>query len=212
MFRATLSDHAQKTLALLGKSGLTDKAYLAGGSALALYFGHRYSIDFDFFTLEQFEPKKLAEKFKKIGNFKQTVAKGISLAGEFNEIKLSYFQYDYPLIGKLKKFRDVNIASIEDIAAMKIVAITDRGIKRDFVDLFEIIRQGSDLDKIFKYYDNKYKAFKENQYSIIRSLQYFDDAEETEMPKMIKPIVWDEVKEFFIKETIRLAKKEGITD
>ena len=125
----------------------------------------------------------------------------------FNEVKLSYFQYDYPLIGRLGKFLDVDIASVEDIAAMKMVAIMDRGTKRDFVDLYEIMNRGRSTEDIFRYYDKKYNLLKENQYSIIRSLQYFDDAEDSEMPKMIKPVSWEEVKEFFAKETIRLARK-----
>src|SRR3989338_6101611 len=120
MFGNTLSGNAQKTLALLGKSGLVRNAYLAGGSALALHFGHRYSIDFDFFTREKFDPIKLSVNFKKLDRFKQTLAKGISLIGEFNEIKLSYFQYDYPLIGQVIIFNEVNVASVEDIAAMKL--------------------------------------------------------------------------------------------
>lgn len=207
MFRATLSGHAQKILALLGKSGLFDKSYLAGGSALALHFGHRYSVDFDFFSLEKFDPRGLSQKLKQIGSFQETTAKGISLIGEFNQIKLSYFQYNYPVLVKFKKFLAVNIAAVEDIAAMKIVAIMDRGTKRDFVDLYEIINQGRSIDEILKYYDKKYKSLKENQYSIIRSLQYFDDAEDSDMPKMIKPVSWTEVKAFIVKETLRLAKK-----
>ena len=207
MFTTTLSDHAQTTLALLGKSGLVSKAYLAGGSALALYFGHRYSIDFDFFTQEKFDPIKLSVHFKKLGKFKQTVAKGISLIGEFNKIKLSYFQYDYPVIGQFTKFMTVNIASIEDIAAVKMVAIMDRGTKKDFIDLYEIIKQGHSLQNILKQYDKKYHVLAENLYSIIRSLQYFDDAESSQMPKMIRDVSWKEVMKFISLETIRLAKK-----
>ena len=208
MFGSTLSDHAQKTLALLGKSGLVNQAYLAGGSALALHFGHRYSFDFDFFSPDEFDPIKLSSELKKLGKFKTTTAKGISLIGEFNTVKISYFQYNYPLIGKKTEFLNVYIASIMDIAAMKIVAIMDRGTKKDFVDLFELNKQGFDTDKVFEFYDKKYHVLKENKYSIIRSLQYFDDAENSEMPEMIRPITWEEVKDFFAKETIKLAKKE----
>ncbi|KKS95757.1 MAG: hypothetical protein UV73_C0014G0034 [Candidatus Gottesmanbacteria bacterium GW2011_GWA2_43_14] len=207
MFTTTLSDHAQTTLALLGKSGLVSKAYLAGGSALALYFGHRYSIDFDFFSSEKFDPQKLSHDLKQLGKFKTSVAKGISLIGEFNAVKLSYFEYNYPLIGPFAKFSDINIASIDDIAAMKLVAIMDRGTKKDFIDLFEMIKQGRNLEDLFKLYDKKYKLLAENIYSILRSLQYFDDAELSQMPRMIRKVTWKEVKGLISAETIRLAGK-----
>ena len=90
---------------------------------------------------------------------------------------------------------------------MKMVAIMDRGTKRDFVDLYEIMNRGRSTEDIFIYYQKKYNLLKENQYSIIRSLQYFDDAEDSEMPKMIKPVSWEEVKDFFAKETVQLARK-----
>ncbi len=207
MFAGTLSDHAKATLALLGKSGLVKDAYLAGGSALALHLGHRYSIDFDFFTPKKFDPLKLSKSFNKIGEFREDLAKGISLIGTLNGVKLSYFEYDYPLIAKPGEFLNVSIADVSDIAAMKIVAIMDRGTKKDFVDLFELVNNGYKVEKIFSYYQKKYGKFTNNIYSIIKSLQYFDDAEKTEMPQMIKKISWGEVKDFFAKESIRLGKK-----
>src|SRR3989338_9534722 len=104
MFGSTLSDHAQKTLALLGKSGLVNQAYLAGGSALALHFGHRYSIDFDFFTPISFFSSDVVRRLKKIGSFiPQTVLKN-TLLGSFNQVKFSLFLYKYPLVFSTHKF------------------------------------------------------------------------------------------------------------
>lgn len=207
MFAGTLSESAQATLALLGKSGLVKNAYLAGGSALALHFGHRVSIDFDFFTRVKFDPLKLGKEFKKIGKFKQDLAKGISLIGTLNGIKLSYFEYNYPLIAETSEFLNVSIADISDIAAMKVVAIMDRGTKKDFVDLFELVNRGYDIEKIFSFYQKKYGKLTNNIFSIIKGFQYFDDAEKTEMPQMIKKVSWREVKGFFAKESIRLGRK-----
>src|SRR3989338_6755933 len=149
MFGSVLSDSAQTALALLGESGLVAKAYLAGGSALALHFGHRYSLDFDFFTPDSFDPLKLSKKLQRIGKFEETLAKGISLIGMFQSVKFSYFQYEYPLIFPTTKFLEVNLANPKDIAAMKLVAIMDRGTKRDFIDLYELTKQGISLEKMF---------------------------------------------------------------
>mgnify|MGYP001558640348 CR=1 FL=1 len=98
-------------------------------------------------------------------------------------------------------------SKIADIAAMKVGAIMDRGTKKDFVDLFELARNSFTVEKIFSFYEKKYGKLGNNIYSIIKSLQYFDDVEKTEMPRMIKKVSWQEVKDFFANESMRLAKK-----
>lgn len=90
---------------------------------------------------------------------------------------------------------------------MKLSAIMDRGTKKDFIDLFFLTKKGISIEKAFRYYDEKYKAFANNVYSLMTSLSYFIDAEKTDMPKMIEKVDWDEVKEFFRRETVRLAEK-----
>ena len=100
MFTTVLPKNAQATLALLGKSNvLPDKTYLAGGTALALQFGHRISIDFDFFTPSVFKGREIIEKLEKVGKFAfQESAEKNTLLGLFENVKFSLFKYDYPLI------------------------------------------------------------------------------------------------------------------
>lgn len=207
MFTAVLSSDAQDALALLGKSGLVSKAYLAGGSALALYFGHRYSVDFDFFSPHLFKPEQLARALAQEGKFETDLLKDASLIGEFQGIKFSYLHYPYPLVAAPMEFLGVPIAHVNDIAAMKLAAVMSRGIKRDFVDVYVLTRQGLSLEQMLNFYDQKYALLEKNLFGIIKSLNYFDDAENTEMPRMIAPISWAEVKRFFSAESIRLAKK-----
>lgn len=207
MFGTVLPGHAQEALAVLGKSGLVDAAYLAGGTALALYFGHRESIDFDFFTEKSFHPIKLSKQLSEIGSFTETLAKGISLIGEFNGVKMSYFQYDYPLIEKTVAYQGVSLAHIHDIAAMKLVAICDRSTKKDYIDLFTLAHNGVSFERMFEFYEKKYQAFETNVFGIIKSLTYFDDAEDENMPRMFAKTSWDEVKTFLLSESLRLGKK-----
>ncbi|OGK13363.1 hypothetical protein A2859_00865 [Candidatus Roizmanbacteria bacterium RIFCSPHIGHO2_01_FULL_37_16b] len=208
MFTRTLSLNAQKALVLLGKSKVLPKGtYLAGGSALALHFGHRISIDFDFFTPLSFSEKKLAKTLGEIGTFKKSDISKDTLLGLFQNTRFSIFRYDYPLLFPITLFENLNIAHPKDIAAMKLAAIMDRGTKKDFVDLFFLIKKGVALEQSLKYYDKKYQALANNIYSLIISLSYFVDAEDTNMPKMIEKISWEEVKVFFKKQTILLAKK-----
>ncbi len=205
MFAAVLSDDAKNALAILGKHGVVADAYLAGGSALTLHYGHRKSEDLDFFSPKPFDPRAMSTTLSKLGKFVTTFAEGISLIGEFQGVKYSYFQYIYPLLYPTISFSAVSLADPRDIAAMKIAAVMDRGTKKDFVDLYELSHNGISIENMFMFYDKKYGAFENNMFSIIRSLGYFDDAEKGDMPQMLIPLSWDEVKEFFAKESIRLG-------
>ena len=207
MFTKTLSPTAQNSLALLGKSRLLKNAYLAGGSALALHLGHRHSLDFDFFSRKHFKARELTVKLMKLGKFEKSTLQLDTLLGTFNSVKFSLFYLEYPLIKKVKPFLKISLASTADIAAMKLAALVDRGTKRDFIDLYFLIKEKYNSETIFNFYNKKYQKLSENSYSILKALKYFEDAEESEMPKMIKKVSWEEVKRFFEKEIKKLAKK-----
>lgn len=209
MFTTVLSKNAKDALALLGKNKVLPKnAYLAGGSALALHFGHRTSIDFDFFTPSHFVGKNVALKLNKIMPFKLSEsAEKDTLLGLFNKVKFSLFRYNYPLLFKPILFQNILIADPKDIMAMKLAAIMDRGTKKDFIDLYFLYKKGVSIDNGFNYYEKKYKALSNNIYSLIKGLSYFDDADKLAMPEMIEKVSWQEVKKFFEQEAIRLAEK-----
>ena len=207
MFAKTLSSKTQKSLALLNTDILPKNTYMAGGSALALHFGHRYSIDFDFFSPISFSSSDVVRRLKKIGSFiPQTVLKN-TLLGSFNQVKFSFFFYKYPLVFSTHKFLGISLANPKDIGAMKIAAVMDRGTKKDFIDLYFLSKNDIDLETCFIIYNKKYKVLANNIYSIITSLSYFVDAENSEMPQMIEKVNWEEVKKFFEKEAVRLGKK-----
>ncbi len=207
MFTAVLSSDAQAALAILGKSGVVANGYLAGGSALALHYGHRRSEDLDFFSPKAFSPRELAKQLRTLGTFVSSFAEGISLIGVFGGVKFSYFQYTYPVLFPTTGVFGVSVVDPRDIGAMKIAATMDRGTKRDFVDLYELVHQGVHLEELFMLYDKKFGVFESNRISILRSIQYFDDAEAGDMPEMIRPVSWKAVKQFFSKEAMRLAKQ-----
>lgn len=208
MFPETLPRLAQKTLALLDRNKiLPEGVYLAGGSALALQIGHRRSVDFDFFTPFLFEIQTVKEKIKNTGLFQEEQETYQTLLGKFNQIKFSLFYYPYPLLKKTKQFSGINLASKEDIATMKLVAITSRGTKKDFIDLYFLAKNFFSLESMFDFYEKKYHRLKQNLLNLLKALQYFDDADESVMPKMIKKVNWYEVKDYFSKEVFRLAKK-----
>lgn len=207
MFTRTLPAPAQKSLAVLGKSNcLPPQTYLAGGSGLALYLGHRISVDFDFFTPEHFNQEMLASTLSEHGNFTTTSINPDTLLGVFDETKFSIFRYQYPLLFPTNDCQGIQVADRADIAAMKVAAVMDRGTKKDFIDLYFLAKDGITLADSLKLYDKKYGSLASNAYSILKSLTYFVDAEESEMPKMLIPTDWENVKKYFQTETKKLAK------
>ena len=207
MFTNTLSQNAADALALLGKSGILKDAYLAGGTACALQLGHRISLDLDFFTNQEFSTEMVLKQLEELPGFKLSETEKWTILGSFPKVKFSYFYYRYPLVNKTALFSKIRVASLEDIAAMKIAAICDRGTKRDFIDLYFLVQQGLSLNKILKLYDKKYGKLSNNIYHILRSLNYFVDADPQHSPKMFKKVSWEEVKEFFTLQTRKLTEK-----
>lgn len=205
MFEETLIPGAKANLALLGRSGLLTNAYMAGGTAAALQLGHRISVDFDFFTEQTFVPRFFADELSKQGDFEESQVSRGTVLGKFANVKFSLFIYGYPLLFAPLQFESVSIADIRDVAAMKIDAISSRGAKRDFIDLYYICRAGYALKEVFDFYDKKYGKLTSNFVHIQKSLIYFEDAEPDEMPRMLKETRWEDVKSYFEYEVRKLA-------
>jgi len=210
MFEQTITPEAKNSLVALGQSGLLKDSYLAGGTALALILGHRISFDFDFFTQKHFQPQELVEEIVKIiPSFSLERIEKDTILAKLGDTKFSLFFYNYPLLAKTAEFLNVNIASIQDLAAMKLVAISDRGAKRDFVDLYFILEKNQNpkisLLEVFDFYDKKFGVLRQNEAHLIKSLTYFESAEHDEDLKMLKPVDWSAVKKFFEKEAKKLV-------
>jgi len=207
MFPGTLSKHAQNTLALLGKQDFLKNSYLAGGSSLALQLGHRKSNDFDFFSEQEFDSGQINKELKVIGTYFEESQTPKTMVGQFNNVRFSLFHYPYKLVAPITKYNGVSLASPKDIAAMKLVAITDRGTKKDFIDLYFLANRCFSFEKMLEYYDKKYQLLSSNLFTLIKSLQFYYDADNKEMPEMIEKVDWEKIKEFFRSETLRLAEK-----
>lgn len=210
MFEEVLPRNTKSALALLGKSGLLKDAYLAGGTALALQIGHRISVDFDFFIKKEFDENQLVQKFTEPPlNFRLEKISADTILGYLDKIKFSLFFYKYPLLAKAHKFLNLNIVDVKDIASMKLAAVSDRGMKRDFIDLYFIIavERLFSLQEILDLYDQKFEVLQQNKTHLLKSLVYFDDANKQLMPQMLKEVSWPKVKKFFEFETKNLVKK-----
>lgn len=192
MHQETLS---KETAIVLNKiKDSVSEFYLAGGTALALLLGHRISVDLDFFCVENFSTREIAERLSKQGHLEISSESEGTLNGLLDGVKISFFKYPYKLLFPKKEYEGVYIADERDIAAMKILAISGRGSKKDFVDLFVLLKEYS-LEDILGFFDAKYKEYNYNILHILKSLIYFSDADLDPEPVYLKLISWDEVKE-----------------
>lgn len=204
MHSEAITKGTKSTLAILGKEKILNDCYLSGGTALALQLGHRISFDLDFFTSKKFERKTIIQQLEKFGLVVEREAWG-TILGKIADVKFSLFYYKYPLVFSTLDFLEINIADKKDVAAMKIDAISSRGSKRDFTDIYFLIKDGIHLDDILVFYDKKYQKLEANKYHILKSLEYFDDADKEEDPKMlVAGFSWEEVKATLQEEVKKL--------
>lgn len=170
--------------------------YLGGGTAVALYLGHRKSVDFDWFSQERMEdPLMLAGQAREHGLAIENpqIAPG-TLHALIDGVRTSFFDYPYPEIGKSSHWPEcsVDVASLDDLACMKLVAIAQRGSRKDFIDLYFIALEHKPIHEIIALYKRKYLV--EDIVPVLMGLGYFDDADEEPSPVMIREASWDQIK------------------
>lgn len=176
---------------------------LVGGTALALQYGHRQSIDLDFFgdlTCEQEKTQEILSKYGKVTILKET--KNIRIYVVDN-IKVDFVHYScYPWLEDAIFEDGIRLASPKDIAAMKINAIEGRGTRKDFVDVFFLLKHYS-LQEILSFYKAKYPNY--SDFRAMMSLTYFEDAEMQPMPKMFDKTSWPDMQKAII-ENVKLLQ------
>lgn len=176
---------------------------LVGGTALALHFGHRRSIDFDFFTPDSFDVEALADTLSR--ELPQFATSGMNKGGinaSIGDLKVDFVTYRYPLLAQPETQDGIRMFSLPDIVGMKLSAITNRGARKDFYDLHALI-QHLGVDALIDIYRQKYPSH--DPMIVLRSMIYFDDAEEDADPDLLISKNWEEVKEE-IREAVKSCK------
>jgi len=185
--------------------------YLAGGTALALQVGYRQSVDLDFFTESKsgkIDNTKILEYLKSSGEWFTDVDSEGTIYGELQKAKISFIAYPFfspaqPFV----RYGTINILNKEDIAVMKVVAISQRGRKRDFFDLYYCANNILPLEEIMIRLKIQYPSVAHDYYHILKSLIYFADAENDPEPNLLIDLDWKTVKKYFEKEIPALTKK-----
>ena len=169
--------------------------YLAGGTAVALHLGHRRSVDFDWFA-PRFpgQPVDLSESLVAHGIvLEPTALAEQTVHGRIGGVKVSFLEFRPPLLEPLVEWAEVGcrLASCADLAAMKLLAVAQRGTKKDFIDVHALSRQMR-LARMLDCYQTRFGVTDTSR--ILAGLCFFDDAEAEPMPVMLVPLDWETVK------------------
>lgn len=173
--------------------------YLAGGTALTLYLKHRRSVDLDWFTQKPLrDPMVFAQNLRDAAVSFSTAGTGPgTLHGTIEGVRVSFFEYRYALLQPLNHWSefDISLASLDDLAAMKLSAIAQRGSKKDFLDVYALCRRHRPLLELISSYQQKFGV--EDIGPVLYGLVYFDDADQEPNPFMLWDVSWNEVKNEF---------------
>jgi hypothetical protein len=173
---------------------------LAGGTGLALRMGHRVSEDFNLFRADGFSPDPLHAILRSIDTVGTLQEDDRTLTVIVSATKVSFFSVPDGFLYPGTPYRFFELADQRDIALMKLAAISGRGSRKDFIDLYVILHSGLSLEQCFHWLPSKYGEGRVNTYHVLKSLTYFEDAEREPMPKMLEPFDWAECKNFFVRE------------
>jgi hypothetical protein len=183
--------------------------YLAGGTAVAIHLGHRLSLDLDFFSVRpdvdlDAVRDSVRHAFAEASTVAQTDA-AVQLLCDGAPIDL--VRYPYPPVRAIERTSDgIAVASLLDLAAMKLGALSRRGLRRDFWDLAEIVRRGGvSLGEACQAYRDRYGVAEADLYHVLRALTWFEDAERDPVyPAGLTEAGWREIKAFFVREAPKL--------
>ena len=206
MYPQTLYPKTRQVLEKIKVLPILKDFYLAGGTALALQLGHRKSVDLDYFS-SNFPKRDLI--FQEIRGLNPQITQEApgTIDVLIDEVKVSFLEYQYPLIEELVEFEKVKLASVIDIACMKLSATSSRGSKKDFIDLYVILQKYS-LEELFKEFEKKFMGVSYQKLILLKSLTYFADSEVEPDPDYTLPLSWDEIKVTLEKKVKDYLQKE----
>lgn len=157
--------------------------YLVGGTSLSLQMGHRNSIDIDLFGNQEIDSELFVRLLNNFGETEVSKSSKNILITDVAGIKVDFVNYQYKLLEKPFEIEGIRMVSKKDIAAMKLNAIAGRGSKKDFIDLYYLLNDFT-LKQMLEFYKEKY--FDGSEFMVLKSLSYFEEANEQPQPQMMQ--------------------------
>ncbi len=199
LYWRTITPAMRKVLTVFSKDTLAGEFYLAGGTALALQLGHRLSVDLDFFSPTQSDIPALLEPLRHALKDCLPVLSDSSwgnLVFLAEDVRVGFYGYGYPLVAPLTETEIGRLASVPDIALMKMDALLARASRKDFHDLYAICQRMS-LRKLFDMAPSKYPSVRDFEAQVTRHMVYFERAEQETPVPLIDNVEWETVKRWF---------------
>lgn len=187
----TVSTRLLEVLSAVMQDPVFNGFALAGGTSLALQIGHRQSIDIDLFGNTDIDEPQVLSAYSSLGTVTKLKRSPNILICSVEGIKVDLVNYPYPPIAPIEVRNGLRLLSAPDIAAMKLNAIAGRGSRKDFIDLYFLLRFYT-LDELLAFYRKKYPDGSE--FLVIKSLTYFDDADRDVEPILLESVEWSSIK------------------
>lgn len=175
--------------------------YLAGGTGLCLRLAHRRSVDIDLFREQGFDPEALARRLDQAGLVLANVrTEPNTLSAEVEGVPTSLMTFPYPSLLPPDTTDGIPVASLPDIAAMKIEAIASRGARKDFVDLYFICQEGLSVGDAVSAFKQRFARARPDVAHRVKALTFFEDAEREPETLLLRSVSWPAIRAFFEKE------------
>lgn len=201
MHKDILSENQLKLLSLVKQ--FRREYYLVGGTAIALYIGHRRSIDFDLFKHTFLKPEKIISKISAF-NYPYSITRRVKeqMNVTIHDVKFTFFEYPFKIEAKRNFENSIRLPELIDLAAMKAYALGRRSKWKDYVDLYFILKDYFTVEQISKKaYEIYDQLFSEKLFRA--QLSYFDDIDYSESVEYLIPVVSEnEIKAFLIDKSI----------
>ncbi|HMR99050.1 MAG TPA: nucleotidyl transferase AbiEii/AbiGii toxin family protein [Anaerolineales bacterium] len=201
LFWNTITEDMRLVLREFFNNDIGQKFYLAGGTALSLQLGHRHSIDLDLFSPTEDIPSIRASLEEALSALKPQLADSSwgNLVFVASNVRVGLYGYGYSMIDPIVEEETLRLASIRDIALMKMDAILSRANRKDFYDLY-FIAQAVPLKELFEIAPKKYPSVRDFEVQVTKRLVYFDSADNDPDPIFLEPVSWKAVREYFMQQ------------
>jgi len=185
-----------------------DGFYLVGGTALALHYNHRVSVDIDLFSNFSFQSEQLLERIQHDYDYQLFSTSENTLKGHIKGVNVDLIAHRYPYLYKPEKIQGIYSLSMPDIIAMKLNAISISGQRvKDFIDIYYALEHYA-VSEMINFYQTKYNQ--NSSAHVIKSLIYFEDVNVSDWPVIIKDpgLKWADVQRFIERKVIQFVKSE----
>lgn len=192
----TIDEITHQTLLSLQSNKYLESFALVGGTNLSLRYGYRKSIDLDFFSTEIFDPTLVSDFLQAEFPYAYRSNNKYMLFCYINNIKVDFVYHPFDLLRPIEIIDGIRFFSVEDVSAMKLFALTKRGSKKDFFDVYAL----SQILGPVKLLENFSLKYGEDKIWMMKmSLVYFEDADNSEEPEILeKNLTWEKVKKYML--------------